>query len=714
MSTFVGTDLADNILGTTSADIIYGLNGNDILRGERGNDTIYAGGNDDIVYGGDGNDFLDGNSGSDTLYGDGGTDVFHFSYNENLGSTDIYDGGKGNDKLVISFTESEYNLYQTSINQAVAAFNSPKAPAVFNFNKYIDTMNLSVTKIESLVINVAPKTVLDTAATNEWSPLTIDVLANDSDLNGNLLTLTSVTAPLGTSATIINNKIYFDPGVVYEYLNPGETATLVLDYSITDGYVTSSGKVNITINGDVPTTVFSKADYFKGVYFGEDANANVLANDPGALSVALAEAPEHASNFILRPDGSFDYTPQAGFFGIDNFSYRAYDGVAYSTPTTVTLDMLYHVPLRTEISIDQAFYLNSNPYATKTIFLDFDGHITTNTGWNTSTGIDEIVTPAYDSDGNTTSFSTAELNSIIDMWYQVQEDFAPFNVNVTTLDLSSIDPNWLINTGSGDTNWGSTVAIGGSYHDWYGSPAGGISYVFTFGSALYNTAFVFEDNLGSPKNISESISHEAGHIFGLQHDGTTYSEYYSGNSLWAPIMGTGYYSQVTQWSKGEYPNADNREDDLLAINARTGFRIDDHVNDSSNLSLITPIKFDFSQVSAGTEVLGAQGIIESTQDVDVFRFEVDAAHNNTFDLSIAANSIYPNLNIESSLQHFDTNGTLISTQASNPLNNMSASFDNLAEGSYILSIAGVGEGDPLNGGYSDYGSLGNYNIFGVG
>jgi hypothetical protein len=67
------------------------------------------------------------------------------------------------------------------------------------------------------------------------------------------------------------------------------------------------------------------------------------------------------------------------------------------------------------------------------------------------------------------------------------------------------------------------------------------------------------------RNIAEAAAHEIGHTLGLSHDGVVGgSGYYSGtaNGLWAPIMGAGYYCSMTQFSKGEYLNANNLEDDM--------------------------------------------------------------------------------------------------------------------------------------------------------
>ena len=70
------------------------------------------------------------------------------------------------------------------------------------------------------------------------------------------------------------------------------------------------------------------------------AAPGVLANDTnaddGALERGASSNPANGT-LALNPDGSFSYTPNAGFFGTDSFSYSATDGHATSVPTTVTI-----------------------------------------------------------------------------------------------------------------------------------------------------------------------------------------------------------------------------------------------------------------------------------------------------------------------------------------------------------------------------------------
>jgi hypothetical protein len=350
------------------------------------------------------------------------------------------------------------------------------------------------------------------------------------------------------------------------------------------------------------------------------------------------------------------------------------------------------------------FFLHSYPSATKTIYLDFDGHVTSGTNWNTSyNGGSTFVTPAFSLDGDS-KFSDLELERIQAIWQRVAEDFRPFEVNVTTQDPGA---QALQKSGTGDAAWGIRVVIGGSSTDWFSTQAyGGVAYVGSFDWSTDTPAFVFENNLtnGSEKLVAEAITHESGHTLGLEHDGTTAGvEYYtghgSGSTGWAPIMGSGYSRELTQWSKGEYPNANNSEDDLSIITTRNGFgyRPDDHGDLLTAATALNP---------SGGSIPAGQGIIERNTDRDYFSFVTGAG---TVALAVKPLERGPNLDIVATL--YDRSGLVIAT--SNPLDRLDASFSVLlTAGTYYLAIEGTGKA-PLTTGYSDYGSLGYYSITGT-
>jgi uncharacterized repeat protein (TIGR01451 family) len=347
--------------------------------------------------------------------------------------------------------------------------------------------------------------------------------------------------------------------------------------------------------------------------------------------------------------------------------------------------------------LSQTFSLHSNSGALHTIFLDFDGHVTSGTAWNSNfNGGQDIVTPAWSLDADCSTFSDSERATIQRIWMRVAEDFAPFEVNVTTQQPPLDD---LRKVESGDTRWGIRIVIG---QNTFLSSAGGVAYLNSFNWNSDTPAFVFNT---SEIAVAEAVSHEAGHTLGLYHDGTATQEYYSGHgsgaTSWAPIMGSAYYRNVTQWSRGEYSGANNQEDDLAKIVTQNGFgyRADDYGDTFATASQL---------VSPGQSVIPATyGMIERNTDTDVFSFWADAAQAV---LAIDPLAIGANLDLRADLHN--AAGVLLAT--SNPATALNASLSLLlpAAGQYYVSVTGVGKGAPLVDGYSDYGSLGHYRITG--
>jgi hypothetical protein len=350
--------------------------------------------------------------------------------------------------------------------------------------------------------------------------------------------------------------------------------------------------------------------------------------------------------------------------------------------------------------------LHSNPGATKKIFLDFDGQVVSGTDWNKYNGGRAIHAPAYDIDGNIFSFSSAEIANITEIWRRVSEDYSPFNVDVTTQ-----DPGLSALTAGGQairvliTSNRDEAALGGTGKTWYSS-AGGITYLNSWSWTSDTPAWVFENNLGNgnEKYVAEAASHETGHSFGLKHDGTSSSEYYSGQGSgetgWAPIMGVSYYRPVTQWSKGEYSGANNTQDDVGILAAALGYRPDDHGNTMSTAARLTP---------TSTGSISAAGIISTRTDVDEFSFTTGSGPV-TFAISpVGLQDSKGDLDVLARL--YNSSGQMIAS--SNPADALDAAMSmNLSAGTYYLQIDGAGAGDPGATGYSDYGSLGQYTITG--
>ena len=351
------------------------------------------------------------------------------------------------------------------------------------------------------------------------------------------------------------------------------------------------------------------------------------------------------------------------------------------------------------------FKLHSKPGSSRILYLDFDGHVISGTAWNQNNngGLD-IVAPPYDTDGNPGVFSDPERIRIQEIWSRVAEDYAPFDVDVTTELASEAQ---ITRSTSTDLEFGTRVLISpiSSYFGGYG----GIAYVGVYDStgsnhSYYQPALVFPENLGSgwPKYVAEAASHEAGHNLGLSHDGTSTVGYYqghgSGETGWAPIMGVGYSQNLSQWSRGEYPGANNTEDDFTVIRSNgLSFRTDDHGNSSAAATYLT----------AGTQV-SVDGNLETNTDTDVFAFTTGAGP-----ISISVSPVKYGPNVDLLVELRDSAGTLVSS--GNPVATLGVALaPTVSAGTYFLTVRGAGK--PANGtdyGYSSYGSVGFYFVRGT-
>jgi hypothetical protein len=321
--------------------------------------------------------------------------------------------------------------------------------------------------------------------------------------------------------------------------------------------------------------------------------------------------------------------------------------------------------------------LSSNAGAAKKLYLDFNGHY--EAMWGTARN---VVTPAFDQNGSSSTFSAGEIAAITEIWTRVAEDYAPFNIDVTT-----IDPG----TASGVAR----VAIGGHFSDWYGSSAGGVAYVDGYTNSLPSVAYVFAEALGNgnPRYVAEAASHEAGHLFGLQHQavwsGSKLIEaYHTGTSTWAPIMGTAYYAERTTWDSGTTSlGPSSLQDDMAILASRLGWRADDYGNTTATAAVFP---------ATGSSV-STTGIIGSPSDLDMWSFTTGGGAV-TFQLSGAPYGA----NLDGGLELRSAAGQTIAS--ANPSDSLGASLSaSLASGTYYVVARSSG----------GYGNVGQYTLRGT-
>jgi hypothetical protein len=279
--------------------------------------------------------------------------------------------------------------------------------------------------------------------------------------------------------------------------------------------------------------------------------------------------------------------------------------------------------------------------------------------------------------------------------------------------------------------------------------AGGVAYVVVFGDGNYPTwtspALVYWTNLGGTATSNhEAGTHEFGHNLGMAHDGTSSYPYYAGHgsadtspvdlNSWAPIMGVGYYRNVTQWSKGDYPDAvlsgtyQNNADDIAVITGELGYRPDDHADvvggNATALAVLGDGTINVTNPEDDPHYFSTdnKGVIEDRNDIDMFYFDTGAgAVSITVEPAWAAfytGTLKRGANLDIKATLYDSLGALVDSD--DPLDDTDAFLSaTVAAGRYYVATEGVGNpgntNDPANTnyGYDDYASIGMYFISGT-
>lgn len=173
----------------------------------------------------------------------------------------------------------------------------------------------------------------DSATTIVDTAVTIAVLANDTDADGDQLFLSNFTYPT-------NGTVQWNPGYTVTYTpNAGYVGTDSFTYNVWDG---SSGSnyatVTITITGDndAPVAVTDTAQTTEDTVVTIDVLANDTDADGDTLTIATTTNPTDGT-VTVNTDSTITYTPNANYHGTDSFTYTVSDGTATSNIATVTI-----------------------------------------------------------------------------------------------------------------------------------------------------------------------------------------------------------------------------------------------------------------------------------------------------------------------------------------------------------------------------------------
>lgn len=250
---------------------------------------------------------------------------------------------------------------------------------------YTVTDGVNVSASATVTVNVTqannPPTAVDDAATvDEDSGSTlIDVLANDTDLDTDPLTVISVTQPPVGEGLAVNNG----SSVTYS-TSANFNGVTSFQYTISDGNGgTSTATVTVTVNpiNDAPTAV---ADGLFNTTTSTPIFINVLANDTDpegdALTINSVSQPScPGSTATIGLGGTIAYTcPDPAFSGVDIFSYTVSDGSLVSTAANVTVVVSNASVGGTDYDIDRLVITRANVGQSTTPTLRATNNGTTN------------------------------------------------------------------------------------------------------------------------------------------------------------------------------------------------------------------------------------------------------------------------------------------------------------------------------------------------
>jgi VCBS repeat-containing protein len=416
------------IKGTSGNDVINGGGGDDFLQGRAGGDILDGGEGNDQLHGDAGDDFVRGGAGNDLLHGGLGTDsaiysgsILEYGFSRNGDEIFVnHSGGSmidGYDRLIsierlvfadavidltknnapIAFNDSastnedagtyssgsasvlanDFDWENNNLTAVAGTFNGAYGTLVLNSNgtysytPYASTQALalgqnvqdsftytvtdgSLSDTGTLTITIAgrndaPVASPDAASTTENSSVSINVLANDSDVdNGAVLTVTGASAPAGKGvATVVGNQVQFNPGADFDHLAQGASEVVVVSYTITDEHgATSASTVSVTVTGtnDGPVANPDVAAGTENQVLLIDVLGNDFDVDDGALlTVVSASAPAGQGtasvvNGQVRfdPGSSFDHLAE-GATQVVVLSYTIQDEYGATSSSTVAV-----------------------------------------------------------------------------------------------------------------------------------------------------------------------------------------------------------------------------------------------------------------------------------------------------------------------------------------------------------------------------------------
>ena len=201
------------------------------------------------------------------------------------------------------------------------------------------TATVTITVLAEGEVNHLPVANADSRGTEYQTPVTVDVLANDTGLEDAPVAVTiSTTSANGIAVVNADNTVTFTPAA-------GFTGVVTFGYTVTDAqgdYATATVTITVLAEGEVNHLPVANADS-RGTEYQTAVTVDVLANDTGledAPVVVTISTNPISGTAAVNADNTVTFTPAAGFSGVATFGYTVTDAQGDYATATVTITVL--------------------------------------------------------------------------------------------------------------------------------------------------------------------------------------------------------------------------------------------------------------------------------------------------------------------------------------------------------------------------------------
>lgn len=256
-------------------------------------------------------------------------------------------------------TAMQMLVYQPTANRVAVGGTETTVFTISVSDGIAPAVSNNSTTVVSTSINDVPVAINDTLATTEDAAViysAAQLLGNDKDADGNLLTIASVTSGSGGAVALnTDGSVIFIP-----HTNFNGVASFA--YTVTDGMSTSNSAtvtVNVAAVNDIPVAVDDMLATAEDTAVTFSA-ASLLANDSDVESPLTIAAVTNGrvvmewnynwdawqaitystgGTAVLNADGTVTFTPDNNFNGVASFTYTVSDGLSISNSATVTVNV---------------------------------------------------------------------------------------------------------------------------------------------------------------------------------------------------------------------------------------------------------------------------------------------------------------------------------------------------------------------------------------